>query len=89
MNPELRRGGANPDGWVPEQKISVEQALHAYTTVAAYASFDEGNRGALKPALLADLVLLDRDITRIPPENIRDTKILRTILGGRVVHTAK
>ena len=81
--------GANPDGWVPEQKISVEQALHAYTTVAAYASFDEGNRGALKPALLADLVLLDRDITRIPPENIRDTKILRTILGGRVVHTAK
>ena len=81
--------GANPDGWVPEQKISVEQALHAYTTAAAYASFDEGNRGALKPGLLADLVLLDRDLTRIPPENIRDTKVLRTVLGGRVVHTAK
>lgn len=81
--------GANPGGWVPAQKVTVEQALHAYTTVAAYSSFDEDLKGALKPGLLADFVLLDRDITRIPAESIRDTKVLRTIVGGRVVHTSK
>lgn len=81
--------GANPGGWVPGQKIGVEQALHAYTTVAAYAAFEEDIKGALKPGLLADFVLLDRDITRIPPDTIRDTRVLRTVLGGRVIHTAK
>jgi predicted amidohydrolase YtcJ len=81
--------GANPDGWVPAQKVTVEQALHAYTTVAAYASFDEDLKGALKPGLLADFVLLDRDITQIAPASIRDANVLRTIVGGRVVHTSK
>jgi predicted amidohydrolase YtcJ len=81
--------GANPDGWVPAQKITVEQALHAYTTVAAYSSFDEDLKGTLKPGLLADFVLLDRDITQVAPESIRDTKVLRTIVGGRIVHTSK
>jgi predicted amidohydrolase YtcJ len=81
--------GANPEGWVPAQKITVEQALHAYTTVAAYASFDEDLKGALKPGLLADFVMLDRDITRIAPESIRDAKVLRTVVGGRVVYTSK
>ena len=88
---ETRRtlDGANPGGWVPAQKVTVEQALHAYTTVAAYSSFDEDLKGALKPGLLADFVLLDRDITQIAPESIRDTIVLRTIVGGRVVHTSK
>ena len=81
--------GANPEGWVPTQKVTVEQALHAYTTVAAYASFDEDLKGALKPGLLADFVMLDRDITRIAPESIRDAKVLRTVVGGRVVYTSK
>jgi len=76
---------ANPEGWVPSQKISVEQALHAYTTEAAYASFEEDIKGMLKPGMLADFVLLDRDLTRLAPETIRDARVLKTIVGGRVV----
>lgn len=77
--------GANPDGWIPEQKMTVEQALNAYTTVAAYASFDEDIKGMLKPGMLADFVLIDRDLTTIPAETIRDTQILKTVVGGSVV----
>ena len=77
---------ANPDGWVPEQKISVEQALHAYTYEGAYASFEENLKGTLKVGMLADMVLLDRDLTAIPVETIRDARVLRTIVGGEVVY---
>jgi predicted amidohydrolase YtcJ len=76
----------NPDGWVPKQKITVAEALHAYTTGAAYASFDEKTKGKLAPGFLADLVVLDRDIFAIPPEQIRDTKVDATIVGGKVVY---
>lgn len=79
---------ANPNGWIAEQKITVDEALHAYTTAAAYASFDEANRGMLKAGMLADFVLLDRDLTAIPPETIRDTRILRTVVGGKTVFQA-
>jgi predicted amidohydrolase YtcJ len=78
----------NPDGWVPKQKITVEQALHSYTYEGAYASFVEDRNGTLKPGMLADFVLLDRDLTTIPPETIRDTKVLNTVVGGRVVYSA-
>lgn len=78
--------GANPDGWIPEQRITVEQALHAYTAVGAYASFEEDIKGMLKPGMLADFVLLDRDLTAIPAESIRDTQILKTVVGGVVVY---
>jgi predicted amidohydrolase YtcJ len=77
--------GAKPGGWVPEQKISVEEALRAYTVEGAYASFEEDRKGSLRPGLLADMVLLDRDITRVSPETIRDARVLKTIVGGRVV----
>ncbi len=77
---------ANPDGWVPEQKLSVEQALHAYTYEGAYASFEEDLKGTLKVGMLADMVLLDRDLTAIPVETIRDARVLRTIVGGEVVY---
>ena len=76
---------ANPDGWVPEQKVTVEQALHAYTTEAAYASFEDDIKGRIMPGMLADFVLLDRDLTAIAPETIRDTRVLKTIVGGSVV----
>jgi predicted amidohydrolase YtcJ len=79
---------ANPGGWIAEQKISVDEALHAYTTAAAYASFDEANRGMLKAGMLADFVLLDRDLTAIAPETIRDTQIRRTVVGGKTVFKA-
>ena len=76
----------NPDGWVPDQKITVEEALRAYTVDAAYASFEEGIKGSLERGKLADLVLLDRDMTQIPGSAIRDTRVLMTIVGGRVVY---
>ena len=81
--------GANPRGWVPGQKVSVEQALHAYTTVGAFASFDEDNRGMLKPGMLADFVLIDRDLTAVEPDTLRDARILRTVVGGKVVFASK
>jgi len=75
----------HPDGWIPEQKIGVEDALRAYTSTAAYASFDDGIKGSLERGKLADIVIIDRDLTAIPPETIRDAKILKTIVGGKVV----
>jgi predicted amidohydrolase YtcJ len=80
---------ANPDGWVPDQKITVEEALRAYTYGGAYASFEEDLKGTLKPGMLADFVLIDRVLTEIPPAQIRDSKVLRTIVGGRVVYSAE
>ena len=77
--------GAHPDGWVPEQKISLEEALTAYTLSGAYASFDEGEKGTLAAGKLADIVILDQDLTQIPAEAIKDVKVLRTIVGGRTV----
>jgi len=75
----------HPDGWVPEQKIMVEDALRAYTTGGAYASFREHEIGSLGVGKLADIVIIDRDLTKIPPETIRDAKIDYTIVGGRIV----
>jgi predicted amidohydrolase YtcJ len=75
----------HPNGWVPEQKISVEQALRAYTHGSATAGFQEKDLGMLKAGMLADVVMIDRDITRVPPETIRDAKVMLTVVGGRVV----
>jgi len=79
---------ANPGGWVPEQKITVEEALKAYTSDAAYASFEEDIKGMIKVGMLADLVLLDRDLTVIPPASISETQVLATIVGGKVVYSS-
>ena len=80
--------GANPDGWVPEQIITVEEALKAYTVQGAYASFEEDSKGRIKVGMLADLVLLDRDLTRIDPVSIPDTRVLVTIVDGKIVYNA-
>jgi predicted amidohydrolase YtcJ len=76
----------NPDGWVPEQKISVEQALRAHTAGAARAGFMEREVGTLAPGMLADLAIIDRDLTRIAPATIRDARVVLTMVGGRIVH---
>jgi predicted amidohydrolase YtcJ len=76
----------NPGGWIPDQKIGVEDALRAYTANAAYAEFKEKEKGTLAKGMLADFVILDRDLTRIAPENIRDTKIVMTVVGGKAVY---
>ena len=78
----------NPDGWVPAQKITVEEALRAYTLGGAYASFDESRKGAVAAGKLADLVLIDRNLFDIPPEQIREAKVLATVVGGKVVSGA-
>ena len=79
----------NPDGWVPEQKITVEEALRAYTIDAAHASFEDSVKGSIERGKLADLVILDRDITGIPPAAIREARVTGTIVGGRVVFGAQ
>jgi predicted amidohydrolase YtcJ len=76
----------NPNGWIPEQKITVEDALRAYTLDAAYATFEEKDKGSIALDKLADIVIIDRDLTRIPAETIRDARIDYTIVGGRVVY---
>jgi len=78
--------GKNPDGWVPEQKISVEEALRAYTRSAAFASFEEERKGRLSVGRLADFAILSRDIFSIPPEEIREVQVDFTVVGGKVVH---
>jgi predicted amidohydrolase YtcJ len=79
----------NPNGWVPTQKITVEEALRAYTSGGAFAGFDEGNRGTLEIGMLADFAILERDITAIPPAQIRDVRVMRTVVGGRTVFERK
>ena len=81
--------GRNPNGWVPAQKITVEEALRAFTVGGAYASFDEANRGTLSIGMLADFAILERDITAIPPEQIRGVRVMRTVVGGRTVFERK
>jgi predicted amidohydrolase YtcJ len=81
--------GKHPDGWVPEEKITVEEALQAYTSGDAYGVFAERTRGRLIPGYKADLVLLDQDLTRIPPEAIERVTVRATVVGGRVVYQAK
>lgn len=76
----------NPDGWVPEEKITVEQALLAYTKYAAYAAFEEDIKGTLEPGKLADFVVLGDDITEIDPVKIWDVKVLQTFVGGKKVY---
>ena len=77
--------GRNPTGWVPQQKITVEEAVRAYTANAAYASFDESRKGILAKGRLADFVMLERDIFEIPPEEIGAVRVRITVVGGRVV----
>jgi predicted amidohydrolase YtcJ len=80
--------GKHPDGWIPEQKISLEEALTAYTTGSAYAEFQENEKGKLTRGMLADLVVLNEDIFAIPLEQLRDVKVGLTMTGGKVVYEA-
>jgi predicted amidohydrolase YtcJ len=81
--------GKNPNGWVPDQKISVEEALRAYTAGNAYGVFAERSRGKLAPGYLADLVVLDQDLTAIPPEAIERASVRATVVAGKVVYSAR
>jgi hypothetical protein len=76
----------NPDGWVPEQKISVVQAIHAYTMGSAYAQFDDKIKGSVEPGKLADLTILSDDIFHIDPVRIQNAYVDLTIFDGRVIY---
>jgi predicted amidohydrolase YtcJ len=80
---------ANPNGWVPEQKITVDEALRAYTQNNAYGAFLEGEVGTIERGKRADLVLLSENILRIDPVRIRDAKVDYTVVEGRVVFERK
>jgi predicted amidohydrolase YtcJ len=75
----------HPAGWIPEEKISLEEALRCYTQRSAFASYEEKIKGTLEPGKLADLIVLDRDLFNLPPEKIREAKVLCTIVNGKVV----
>lgn len=77
--------GKNPGGWLREQKITVEEALRAYTATNAYATFGESRRGTLAVGKLADFAMIDRDLRKIPADSIRTAKIRTTVVGGRIV----
>jgi predicted amidohydrolase YtcJ len=79
-------GGKHPGGWVPRQKISVEEALRAYTIDAAYAGFSDQSLGSLEVGKLADIVVLVRDLFKSPPEEITSAQVTATIVGGNVVY---
>jgi predicted amidohydrolase YtcJ len=81
--------GKNPDGWIPEQKITLEEALRGYTQNGAYTEFAEDRKGSIAVGKLADLVVLDRNIFKIPPEKIIETQVEMTIVGGKVIYDRK
>ena len=81
--------GKHPEGWVPEQKITVQEAVQAYTVSSAFAEFAEQDKGRIAPGLLADFVLLSRDIFAIDPAEITETRVLLTVVDGRIVYEAE
>jgi hypothetical protein len=81
--------GKNPKGWIPEQKISVAEAIHAYTVGSAFAEFQENVKGTITPGQLADLVILSRDIFQIDAQEIEKVNVLMTLVDGRVVYEAR
>ena len=80
--------GKSPNGWVPEQKITVEEAIRAYTVGSAFAEFQDGVKGTIAPGKLADLVILTRDIFKIDPNEIENVKVVLTVMNGQIVYSA-
>jgi len=78
--------GKNPEGWIPEQKITLPEAVEAYTLGSAYAEFQEKEKGSITPGKLADFVVLSDDIFSIRPEAIRNVKVEMTVVGGKIVY---
>ena len=78
--------GKHPDGWIPEQKISVPQAVHAYTIVSAYAESQDDIKGSLEPGKLADFVILSDDVFHMDPVKIENVQVDMTVSGGEVVY---
>jgi predicted amidohydrolase YtcJ len=84
-----RKNEEGTKSYYPEQAISIDDALTAYTSGAAYAEFMEKEKGKIEPGFLADFVVLDRDLTKVPKPEILGTKVLRTVVGGKTVYEAR
>jgi predicted amidohydrolase YtcJ len=84
-----RKNEAGTREYYPEQKLTIDHAIYAYTVGAAQAEFAEDKKGRLMPGMLADFVVLDRDITKVAPAEILKTRVLRTVVGGKTVYEAK
>jgi len=84
---ELPEGGPQ-GGWQPQEKISLDDCIRAYTTGSAYGEFMEGKKGELKEGEFADFVVLSNDLTKVAPREYVNTKVLRTVVGGRTVYSA-
>lgn len=81
--------GGPSGGWVPGERISVEECIRAYTLGSAFAEFEEERKGTLAPGRFADLVVLSRDVTRARPQEILRTEALLTVVNGRVAFEKK
>ena len=84
-----RKSEGGKKEYFPEEKLTMEQAIAAYTTGSAFAEFAEKEKGTLAPGMLADFVVLDRDVTAVAPEKVLGTKVLRTVVGGKTVYEVK
>lgn len=78
--------GQPPRGWVPEQRISIVDALRAYTNGGAYSSFEEGIKGRIAPGMLADIAVFSQDLFKIEPIRIHETKVVLTVFNGKVIY---
>jgi len=78
--------GKNPDGWIPEEKITLAEAVEAYALGSAFAEFQEHEKGSITPGKLADIVILSDNIFDLKPEAIRNVKVETTIVGGKIVY---
>jgi predicted amidohydrolase YtcJ len=76
----------NPNGWIPEQKISVEETIRAYTSGSAYAEFQENVKGTITAGKLADFIILSDDIFTMNPNDINKTKVLTTVMDGKIIY---
>jgi predicted amidohydrolase YtcJ len=84
-----RKSEDSKQEYFPAQKLTIQQAIAAYTVGSAYTEFAEKQKGMLAPGMLADFVVLDRDLTSIPPEKILGTQVLKTVVGGKAVYEAE
>jgi hypothetical protein len=78
--------GGHPEGWFPEQRLTVEEALRTYTLGSAYAAFQENEKGSITPGKLGDIVVISDDLFTISPAKIKDAHIVMTVVGGKIVY---
>jgi predicted amidohydrolase YtcJ len=85
----LRRDSHTGQIIVPEERITILQALEMYTRNGAYIGFEEAQKGSLEPGKLADFIIIDRDVLSVSPEELKDVKVLKTFVGGELVYESR